>query len=96
MGRALIVFGERKVNMEDITSNDIILLRKLCKKLKGRDAELLDDIICGRLCAKDIQRVCEIINDEYLMKGVEKNYSPNEYGRELESLLNKVNAPRLS
>jgi hypothetical protein len=29
------------------------------------------------------------------MKGIEENYSPNEYGRDLNNLLNKVNAPRL-
>jgi hypothetical protein len=82
--------------MEGITSHQIMILRRLREKLNGRDADLLEDVICGRLGVKDIQRVCEIINDEYLMKGIEENYSPNEYGRDLENLLNKVNAPRLS
>jgi hypothetical protein len=82
--------------MEVITDRQILILKSLRDNLSGKDVDLLDDAINGRLAANDIQRVCEIINDEYLMKGIEEDYSPNEYGRDLESLLNKVNAPRLA
>jgi uncharacterized protein YydD (DUF2326 family) len=82
--------------MEDITGREIVILKCLREKLNERGAELLENVISRTLATNGIQRVCEIINDEYLMKGIEEDYSPNEYGRDLENLLNKVNAPRLS
>jgi len=37
-----------------------------------------------------------MINDEYLLEGVGKNYVPNSYGIELEELLDVINRPRIS
>lgn len=84
------------MNIETMTDRQITILRSLRENVSGKDADLLDDVISGRLAVNDIQRVCEIINDEYLMKGIEEDYSPNEYGLDLENLLNTVNAPRLA
>jgi hypothetical protein len=78
-----------------LTDRQIAILKSLRVSRHGNDANLLEGGINGKLATNDIQRVCEIINDEYLMKGIEENYSPNEYGRDLNNLLNKVNAPRL-
>jgi len=78
-----------------MTDRQIMILKSLRENMRGKDADLLNDAINGRLAVNDIQRVCEIINDEYLMKGIGEDYSPNEYGRDLENLLNAVNAPRL-
>jgi hypothetical protein len=82
--------------MKVITSREIMILRRLREKLNGSDAELLENVINETLARNDVQRVCELINNEFLMKGIEEDYEPNEYGRELENLLDKVNAPRLS
>jgi len=82
--------------MDVITDHQITILKSLRQKLSGKDVDLVDDVIDGRLSTHDIQRVCEIINDEYLMRGIKEDYSPNEYGRDLQDLLNKVNAPRLT
>ena len=78
-----------------MTDLQIKILMSLRDKGVPEDAALLDDVIHNRLDMNNIQRVCEIINDEYLLKGIEEDYSPNEYGRKLEEILNKVNALRL-
>lgn len=59
------------------------------------EKELLDQILNDKLSLGDIQAVCLLINREYLMKGINSDYSPNGYGRELEKLLDVVNRPRL-
>ena len=82
--------------MAALTDRDIAILRSLRENLTANDMELLDMAINNKLVMTDVQRVCEIINDEYLMKGIEDNYSPNGYGKELETLLNKINALRLA
>jgi len=63
----------------------------------GKDNKyLLDHAINGSLPRSDIEAVCQIINDEYLMHGIEKDYKPNDYGLELEKLLDAINRPRVS
>lgn len=59
------------------------------------DKALFDAALDGRLPNELIQRLCELINNEYLLKGLEKNYAPNSYGVELESLVDAVNRPRI-
>lgn len=82
--------------MPALADRDIIILKALRERVNGNDCGLLDNVINRTITPTGIQRVCEIINDEYLMKGIEEGYSPNEYGRELEALLNKINALRLA
>ena len=82
--------------MKALTDRQTSILLSLRDNRSNKDVELLNAVINGRLAPNDIQRVCEIINDEYLMKGIDEDYSPNDYGRELESLLNQVNAARLA
>ena len=43
----------------------------------------------------DIEVLCQLINDEFLMNGIDEDYKPNKYGRELEELLDAINRPRL-
>ena len=85
-----------KVNVQILSDRQITILKTIQKKASGRDAKLLDDAAVGNLERNDIQRVCELINDEYLMFGIEEDYSPNEIGLELQSLLNRLNAVRLT
>jgi hypothetical protein len=81
--------------MAALTDRDIDILSSLRENLSANDRDLLDKSINNTLDMIEVQRVCEIINDEYLMKGIEANYSPNDYGKELEAILNKINAIRL-
>jgi hypothetical protein len=74
--------------------------REILNLLRGRAAaekrSHFDRVLTNSHDASDIDIVCRLINDEYLMTGIEPNYNPNAYGRELESLLNTVNKPRLT
>lgn len=71
------------------------ILRLLRDTRSGEERLLFDRVLDGNLPKASIQAVCEMINDEFLMKGIKPDYSPNEYGYELEALLDVVNRPRV-
>lgn len=50
----------------------------------------------GTLSPAEIDMLCEVISNEMMISGIEKTFEPNEYGKELEVLLDAVNRPRLS
>ena len=79
-----------------LTERQTEILKSLRDKASHRDSKILNDVIVGKLDIGDIQRACELVNDEYLLKGIDEDYSPNSYGKELNALLNRVNEPRLS
>lgn len=80
----------------------------MTNKLTSRQVEIIegifDDITLGEFVKKidnnqlsfaEIDQVCLVMNDEFLMKGILADYEPNEYGREIEDILDIVNRPRL-
>jgi hypothetical protein len=81
---------------ETLTARQVEILRLLRDKRGGSDRGLFDAALSGTLPRESIQRICEMINDEYLLEGVGKNYVPNSYGIELEELLDVINRPRIS
>ncbi len=83
------------MNSQHLTKRQIDILESLRDRANVRIKELLERAIKGNLSENNIEAVCEAINDEYLMKGIKENYNPNEYGKELESLLDQINRPRL-
>lgn len=78
-----------------LTERQIEILKSLRDKAYEGTKQLLEHAISGTLGRGDIEAVCQTINDEYLMKGIKEDYTPNEYGRELEGLLDLVNRPRI-
>lgn len=78
-----------------LTERQIQIVRSLRDRAAEEQKELLNRVINGDLPLGSIEAVCQLINDEYLMKGIGPDYNPNEYGRELEGLLDVVNRPRL-
>jgi hypothetical protein len=78
------------------SERQIEILRSLKDNATDEKKTILDQALGQTLPAGDIESVCQLINDEYLMKGINPDYSPNDYGRELELLLDEVNRPRLS
>lgn len=78
------------------TERQVEILRVLRDKKSGSERELFDAALSGTLSRESIQRLCEMINDEYLLEGIEKNYVANSYGLELEALLDVINRPRIS
>jgi hypothetical protein len=79
-----------------LTERQIEILQYLRDKVTNGKNRLLDQVLSSTLPKSDIETVCQMINDEYLMKGIKEDYTPNEYGRELEELLDVVNRPRLA
>ncbi len=79
-----------------LTERQIEILKSLRDRSNQETGLLLDRAINGTLPINDIESICRVINDEYLMKGIKEGYSPNEYGHELESLLDLINRPRIA
>ena len=78
-----------------LTDRQIEILKFLRDKADEGTKHLLERAINDTLPRGDIEAVCQTINDEYLMKGIKKDYAPNAYGRELEDLIDIVNRPRI-
>jgi hypothetical protein len=49
----------------------------------------------NKLTMNNIDFLCKLINDEFIKNGIDENFEPNEYGHELENLLDEINRPRL-
>ena len=71
------------------------ILRSLCLKTNTGDQYLFDKFIEEKLDFNEIEKLCSIINNEFLMEGIMPNYEPNDYGLELEDLLDIVNSSRI-
>ena len=79
-----------------LTDRQLEILHALRDKAAAGKKAHIQRIVDAAWDVSDIDVVCRIINDEYLMNGIERDYRPNAYGRELEELLNTVNKPRLT
>jgi hypothetical protein len=66
-------------------------------RLKGskESQKVLGELESGRLTMADIEGLCNLINDEFMMEGILPSFEPNVYGRELEALLDLVNSARI-
>ena len=84
------------MNSYTLTERQLQILASLRDKAAEGKKQLLEDAINNKLAISDIEALCRILNDEFLMNGIlDKNYTPNEYGHELEVLLDIINRPRL-
>jgi hypothetical protein len=71
--------------------------KEIIVRLYGEAAahSLVQRISSERLSFAEIEKVSLRINEEFLMHGLGLNYEPNEYGLELDALLDTVSRPRL-
>jgi hypothetical protein len=88
--------GSKKMTAEFFTERQIRILRYLAGNTSPSNKLLFDNVIRGTLCEMDVGKVCELINDEFLTKGIEPDFSATAYGQELEALLDLVNIRRIS
>lgn len=84
------------MNKKNLTERQVEILKSLEEKVEAKDMRLLEAIIEGSLPDRDIDAVCQLINNEHLMYGINKSYEPNDYGRELENLIDVVNRSRIN
>jgi hypothetical protein len=78
----------------DLSDRQKEIIEKLCGD--GRAQIVIQKIITEQLSFSEIENICNIINDEFLLRGLLSSYEPNAYGLELEALLDEVNRPRLA
>ncbi len=71
------------------------LIDSLRAKDAGKNARAFDNLDKGDVSPSDIDSLCIAINDVFMLEGILPNFEPNEYGVELEELLNVINRPRL-
>lgn len=56
-------------------------------RLKGAEEfqSMLGELENGRLTMTDIEALCTLINEDFMMEGILPSFEPNAYGRELET-----------
>jgi hypothetical protein len=73
--------------------------KEIMISLRIKDAEknsvIFNNFENGEISLSEINILCNFINDEFMMKGILPTFEPNEYGLELERLLDLINKPRL-
>ena len=68
----------------------------LTAAMKDRDVvHWITAIQAGSLSFEQIEEVCELLSGEFHMHGIDESFEPNDYGREVEALIDLVNRPRL-
>lgn len=80
------------INLSDTQKKLLITLKS---KVGGKDLDVFDAALRGDVEIKAIDRLCGLINEEFMMEGIDENFEPNQYGIELEGLLDAINKPRL-
>jgi hypothetical protein len=78
-----------------LTARQQEIMATLRAKDGGLNASAFQKLEQQCLEFSDIEVLCNIINEEFLMKGILPSFEPNEYGLELEALLDVINHPRI-
>jgi hypothetical protein len=79
-----------------LTDRQKEIVSSLRVKDAGKNAAAFDNLENGEMTFSEIDVLCGLINAEFMMKGILPTFEPNEYGLELERLLDVINRPRLS
>jgi hypothetical protein len=45
----------------------------------------------NKLVSEEVEKIVDIVSDEFMQYGLEENSEPNEYGKEVDDLLGKIN-----
>lgn len=88
-----IVFGYREMKRV-LTNAQWQLLVELCFLAGELQLTLAERLLHGSLSSSEMDTLCELISNEFLMNGIKESFEPNSYGLELELLLDDVNRKR--
>jgi hypothetical protein len=80
---------------ERLTKRQIELVSNLCVRSNAEHAKIRENALKGRWSYDQIEILCGLISDEMMLKGIAESFEPNEYGIELEALIDAINRPRL-
>lgn len=79
-----------------LTERQKEIVSSLRVKDEGKNSAAFDGLERGEMTFSEIDALCGLINAEFMMEGILPTFEPNEYGLELEKLLDLINRPRLS
>lgn len=77
-----------------LTSAQLQLLLALCFMAGEHPLALAEKLLNSSLSSSEVDELCELISNEFLINGIESSFEPNGYGLELELLLDAVNKGR--
>jgi len=77
-----------------LTSAQLQLLLALCFMAGEHPLALAEKLPNSSLSSSEVDELCELISNEFLIYGIEESFEPNGYGLELELLLDAVNKGR--
>ncbi|AYR26761.1 hypothetical protein [Herbaspirillum rubrisubalbicans] len=80
----------------NLTESQKNLLKYLQGKLNDDKTEAFRCALQGNVEMLHVDTLCDLINQEFMMEGIDENFEPNQYGIELEELLDAINKPRVS
>lgn len=78
-----------------LTSEQRELLVFLKNKSGGMHAIAFESALQGSIDDICMARLCNLINEEFMMEGIDENFEPTQYGRKLENLLDVINRSRI-
>jgi hypothetical protein len=78
-----------------LTDSQWEIMKKLRAKFAKMNVDAFNNLEKGEFTFSEIDMICNLINEEFLMEGILPNFEPNAYGLELEKLLDAINRPRL-
>lgn len=79
----------------DLTAEQISILREVFSKKAGSSLELLDRLLSDGVTRSERLFVCEMINEEFCETGLDEDGEPTKHGLALEALLDAINRPNL-
>lgn len=72
------------------------LITSLCSCGGASKRALAAKAIVGMLTTDEIEELCNLISNEFMLNGITESFEPNDYGKELEDLLDAVNKSRVT
>jgi hypothetical protein len=78
-----------------LTNDQLRLLLGICRSAGSFQVRLADKLLNEKISSSEIDELCELISNEFMLNGIQESFEPNDYGRELERLLDAVNRGRL-
>jgi len=67
----------------------------LCNGSDASIQSLAQKAIVGKLTSNEAEVLCSLISNEFMLNGINEDFEPNDYGKELEELLDAVNKNRI-
>jgi hypothetical protein len=79
----------------DLTNRQKLIVHSLNSNSSENLDAILKDLENGFLVIENVEDICTLINEEFMIRGILPSFEPNDYGYELETLLDVVNSVRL-